>query len=258
MSTLYFAELRMHHQHVTGPDTTFGDAIREARGGRSIRSMALRAGISEGRWRQLENGHASAGRGAVIQANPKPETAAEMARAVGLDPAHALQLAFYDPSDFPELLRDPIPVQEARSSRTSIARFTRERQASPEIEAELARVTDAVATAENQYRRAQDRHEGGVAALSAAQERLADLLQDVEPDLAQRISNVVSNMVAIKGEVARAEQLLPGMAMSLQFARAHRDSVEAAGAAARFHEVYEPIAARRGTKAADNPEPHAD
>lgn len=88
----------------------FGTAIKTARGTRSTRSVAAIAGISEGRWRQLEAGTLSAGRGHQVPARPKPATAAAMARAVGLDVPVALRLAGFDPAEHPELMPAPAPA----------------------------------------------------------------------------------------------------------------------------------------------------
>lgn len=54
--------------------------------GLSIRQAARRAGISDGRWRQLAKGYSAAGGGMKIPANPTAETLAAMARAVGMPP----------------------------------------------------------------------------------------------------------------------------------------------------------------------------
>lgn len=59
------------------------DAAR-AKAGLSTREAARRAGISEGRWRQVVKGSYRAG-GQDISTKTKPETLAAMARAVGAD-----------------------------------------------------------------------------------------------------------------------------------------------------------------------------
>lgn len=93
----------------------FGTAIKTARGTRSTRSVAAAAGISEGRWRQLEAGTLSAGRGHQVPARPKPATAAAMANAVGLDVATALRLAGFDPAEHPELI-PALPPERAAAA----------------------------------------------------------------------------------------------------------------------------------------------
>lgn len=59
----------------------------------SKRQAARRAGISEGRWRQIVAGYQSAGGGHSIPVNPKRETLLKMAAAVGADRAEVLRLA---------------------------------------------------------------------------------------------------------------------------------------------------------------------
>lgn len=81
--------------------------------GRPVRQVAKAAHISEGRWRQLENGYAPAGTDehgneVRIPANPKPDTAMAMARAVGVDESAALVLAGYDPA---EHIRDDAAIE---------------------------------------------------------------------------------------------------------------------------------------------------
>lgn len=58
-----------------------GDARRRL--GLGIREAAASAGISEGRWRQVEAGFERKG-GQTFPANPKPETIVKMSLAVGL------------------------------------------------------------------------------------------------------------------------------------------------------------------------------
>lgn len=76
--------------------TAFGEAIKQARGGRSVRAMAVRAGMSEGRWRQLEKGYQQVGQGQKIPARPRVNTVMAMARAVGMDVTEALHLAGFE------------------------------------------------------------------------------------------------------------------------------------------------------------------
>lgn len=74
--------------------TPLGAYLEAARVGLGLskRAAAKRAEMSEGRWRQVVTGRQSAG-GVAIPVNPRPETVTSMARAVGLDPNVALELA---------------------------------------------------------------------------------------------------------------------------------------------------------------------
>jgi transcriptional regulator with XRE-family HTH domain len=99
----------------------FGRAIRAARGSRSVRSLAKAAGLSEGRWRQLENGYVSSG-GAKVDARPSAESALAMADAVGLPRADAFSLAGIDASEHADLLASPSPFRIERASMWSPAR----------------------------------------------------------------------------------------------------------------------------------------
>lgn len=75
--------------------TDFGRAIRAAREARrvSVRQAAIAAGISEARWRQLENGYVVVAADTRIPANPRPKTVRAMADAVGLDLKEAFEKA---------------------------------------------------------------------------------------------------------------------------------------------------------------------
>lgn len=70
----------------------FGSELAAARKrrGLNVRQAAQRAGISEGRWRQLELGYQQVAAGVRVPANPKPTTVRAVADAVGLD----LRVAF--------------------------------------------------------------------------------------------------------------------------------------------------------------------
>ncbi|MCU1589237.1 MAG: hypothetical protein JWP11_493 [Frankiales bacterium] len=83
-------EIALVAEHEPSP---FGVGIRAAREyrGLSVRQAAIRAGISEARWRQLENGYVTVAAGTRIAANPRPATVRAMADAVGLDVAEAFQ-----------------------------------------------------------------------------------------------------------------------------------------------------------------------
>lgn len=73
--------------------TPHGRLIEAARGSLSKRQAAARAGISEGRWRQIVTGIQRAGPGLTIPVNPRAETLVAMANAVGADPADVLDAA---------------------------------------------------------------------------------------------------------------------------------------------------------------------
>lgn len=79
------------------PDTTpLGELIEQAREekGLSKREAARRAGISEGRWRQVVSGQQKSGN-VTIRVNPRPATIVAMARAVGVDEKKAMDAAGY-------------------------------------------------------------------------------------------------------------------------------------------------------------------
>lgn len=77
-----------------------GDFIREARGTLSVRESAKRAGISEGRWRQVELGYQQVGNGITVPVQPRPQTLAAMCKAISADVAQALRLAGHNPAQF--------------------------------------------------------------------------------------------------------------------------------------------------------------
>jgi hypothetical protein len=92
--------------------TDLGAYIEAARGGMSKREAARRAGISEGRWRQVVTGKQKAGGGVVVPANPRRETVIAMARAVGADANEALRRAGMSPSQAETFWRVPdAPVE---------------------------------------------------------------------------------------------------------------------------------------------------
>jgi len=74
------------------PQPPFGRALQEARErlGLNVRQASIKAGISEGRWRQLEMGYQRVASDVFVPANPKVSTLRRVAAAVGLD----LRLAF--------------------------------------------------------------------------------------------------------------------------------------------------------------------
>ncbi len=67
------------------------EQAREARG-LSKREAARRAGISDGRWRQVVSGEQKSGE-LTIPVNPRASTVISMARAVGVDEGEALRAA---------------------------------------------------------------------------------------------------------------------------------------------------------------------
>lgn len=73
----------------------FGRAVAVARKARglNVRQAAAEAGISEGRWRQLEAGYSLHGGGVRIPARPKTATVLAVSRVVGLDSRRAFKLA---------------------------------------------------------------------------------------------------------------------------------------------------------------------
>lgn len=76
-----------------------GQLLEAARGSMSKREAARRAGISEGRWRQIVTGVQRMGKGNVIPTTTKPETLTAMARAVRADVAAVLTAAGFEPPD---------------------------------------------------------------------------------------------------------------------------------------------------------------
>lgn len=93
---LQFAEIRGHTLRMAerSEDWPLGAYLRRAREDHeprlSIRQAAAQAGISEGRWRQLEAGYQSVGRGQRLPVNTKPVTLHAMAKGLGLPDARPL------------------------------------------------------------------------------------------------------------------------------------------------------------------------
>jgi hypothetical protein len=75
------------------PQSRFGALIEQARGTRKVRPLALDAGISEARWRQIEKGSQPVGGGVYVPAHPTARTVRLMAEAVGVDVAEAMEAA---------------------------------------------------------------------------------------------------------------------------------------------------------------------
>ncbi len=104
------------------PGASFGLVLRAARGDRSIRSVAREAGVSEGRWRQIETGAKSLGGGGREPARPRPASAVAMGAAVGLDAATALRAAGFDPADVPAPAPDDDLAEALEALAAAIAR----------------------------------------------------------------------------------------------------------------------------------------
>lgn len=72
----------------------------------SARQAAKKAGISDGRWRQVENGYQSIAAGQTIPVMPKPETLFKMLRALDAPVEEGMQLVGYQLSDYPWLTEE--------------------------------------------------------------------------------------------------------------------------------------------------------
>lgn len=86
-------------------DWPLGPALKRARGKMAIREAARRAGISEGRWRQLETGYQRSG-GYRIPISTTAKTVIAAATAAGMDVDDALVMAGFDPADYPPDARE--------------------------------------------------------------------------------------------------------------------------------------------------------
>ena len=109
---------------------------REARG-LSKRKAARLAGVSESRWRQVENG-VQVREGELAPATATPETLVRMGRAVGIDGAAILDEAGYDPG-----IAQHIPEAAAEAAATVAA---------PEPDAKVIDVTDLTDNEEQMVR----------------------------------------------------------------------------------------------------------
>lgn len=91
----------------------FGVWIAVQRGRTNVRAAAratapyLDKALSNTRWGQIERGFERKG-GFEIPVNPKPETIAAMCKAVDADVAYGLELAGFNPGDYPKLLEPAI------------------------------------------------------------------------------------------------------------------------------------------------------
>lgn len=92
----------------TPVDWPLGPALKQARERKRLsqRAAARAAGISEGRWRQLEVGYQK-NKGVLIAIGTSPTTVRAVAKAVDLDADDALRLAGFTPADFPEEKNEP-------------------------------------------------------------------------------------------------------------------------------------------------------
>ena len=104
-----------------------GAMLRRARGtpGQpgfvSQREAARRAGISEGRWRQIEAGHRFVG-GQRVRETTTATRIAKMARAVGIDEREAVAAAGLDPREI-----DIIDASEAETERIRLVNVAHDR-----------------------------------------------------------------------------------------------------------------------------------
>lgn len=84
-----------------------GEYLREQRGRMAIREAARRAEISESRWRQVEAGVQKMAGGIEVPVHPRPETVANMCRAISADVRRGLELAGHNPDQYRWLLEEP-------------------------------------------------------------------------------------------------------------------------------------------------------
>lgn len=123
----------------------WGRLLDEARkrSGLSARGAADRAGISEGRWRQIVNGFQSAGQGQVVKVAGPDDTIARMAWAVGVTPDELRAAKRERAAEVLEGLLKPISAELAQSAEEFIGRI---------LNPDLARFTDAQLLTEIQGR----------------------------------------------------------------------------------------------------------
>lgn len=99
--------------------TPEGKLIQAAikRAGISARQAADRAGMSEGRWRQIANGYQVVSKGTYIPVEGPPDTVAAMARVAGIAPD---ELDAVGREDAAAALRDMQPETDASPSVASV------------------------------------------------------------------------------------------------------------------------------------------
>jgi hypothetical protein len=93
------------------PQWDFGKRIEKARGSMSTRAAAKLAGLSEGRWRQLEDGYQKLG-GYVVPARPTRRTVIGIADAFGIPRAELLLLAGIEPQPADETVADVVEADD--------------------------------------------------------------------------------------------------------------------------------------------------
>jgi len=120
-----------------------GDMLRRARGAPgqpgfiSQREAARRAGISEGRWRQIEAGYRYIG-GQRVKETTTATRIVLMARAVGIDEQEAVQAAGLDPAEIAI-----IDASEAESERIRLVNLAHDGTLSAAELADINRMVDA-------------------------------------------------------------------------------------------------------------------
>jgi hypothetical protein len=114
-----------------------GDMLRRARGNPgqpgfvSQREAARRAGISEGRWRQIEAGHRWVG-GQRVRETTTASRVARMARAVGIDERTAVGVAGLDPQEI-----EIIDASEAETERIRLVNVAHDHWITSALTADL-------------------------------------------------------------------------------------------------------------------------
>ncbi|WP_173057086.1 helix-turn-helix domain-containing protein [Phytohabitans houttuyneae] len=128
-----------------GQLTDVGKILEDARESLRLskREAARRAGISEGRWRQVVTGVQKAGN-VTVPVNPRASTVSAMAQAVGVDPALALRAAGFSDEDihrFGSPTREPTAWQHKLEEVQAIAD---NQDRSPALRAWAARQLDDI------------------------------------------------------------------------------------------------------------------
>lgn len=101
------------------PPMTLGARVKTRREelGLAIRAAADTAGVSEGRWRQIEKGYQSAAAGHRLPVRPGPRVLRSMAQTLDLDPDELLALAS---APAPALESGADPIRQAIEEDTSL------------------------------------------------------------------------------------------------------------------------------------------